>query len=83
MPEEIVTTLELLKKIKELETCLFQSQEAAKALSLDAARYQWLRKMHDVCGDEITLWHVRGDDGQPINFGRLDAAIDNAMKETK
>ena len=49
----------------------------------DAARYRWLKKMHDICNDEITLWHVRDGDGQPVNFGRLDAAIDAAMKETK
>ena len=78
-----------LKKLADSDLKIITSQhqmicdliDEKDKLKADAERYAWLRKMHDVCDDEITLWHVRGDDGQPVNFGRLDDAIDNAMKE--
>ena len=52
----------------------------ADALREDAERYRWLRKAHDST-DSVTLWHVRGTGGQPIESGSLDADIDAAMRE--
>ena len=45
----------------------------------DAERYRWLREAHDST-DNVTLWHVRGTAGQPIEVGALDAQIDEAMR---
>lgn len=77
MPEEMVTTLDLLKKIKELENCLFQAQEAAKALSEDAARYHWLRDQPQIAGNIRLAEHFGGT--RPQNFETLISA---AMKAT-
>ena len=71
----------LTDKVKRQSATIHVQAVAIQALQDDAERYRWLRKMHDICDDEITLWHVRGDDGQPVNVGRLDTAIDNARKE--
>ena len=54
-------------------------RKRADAFREDAERYRWLRKAHDST-DSVTLWHVRGTGGQPIESGSLDADIDAAMR---
>ena len=83
-------------QLAKVEADLSYTKAERDAIAKDAARYRWLREMHDN-DDGVSIWHVRDYAGQPaavVNFTHhnigfmiekngLDAAIDAAMEQTK